>query len=440
MKNRGGMFTGWRQVFNFTAAQNMKGAGFKVSTIGIAVLLFAVFFAMNCIMANSQLEESKKDQDAVMDLEDTSIKTIYYTSDDEYSKQVLDTTIASIKDAVEIQFKEASSDVKEDKLSAEKGSIVMFSYTEDEIVKFDFNISKEAEVAEEDVDTFAMQFTAIVNNIKYSMAGLSQIQIAMVNSSEYVYSEVVDVDNVDEETDIGLMIAEMVVPMVYTMIFYIMIIMYTQSIQKLVVAEKTSKLMETLLTSVKPYAVITGKVLAMAAIGIGQTLLWLAGGVLGFIVGDKVALEIYPEYTNVISEVIELMQTDSEIAFAPAGIVMAIICMILGYLVYCVLGGLSGAVVSKIEDMSGAQMIFMIPTMIGFFASYLAPVMSDNEVMFTIFRLVPIISPFMIPAELIIGKAAMWEGLASMAVLAVTCFVLILFTGKIYKNKVFNRG
>lgn len=440
MKNRGGMFTGWRQVFNFTAAQNMKGAGFKVSTIGIAVLLFAVFFAMNCIMANSQLEESKKDQDAVMDLEDTSIKTIYYMSDDEYSKQVLDTTIASIKDAVEIQFKEASSDVKEDKLSAEKGSIVMFSYTEDEIVKFDFNISKEAEVAEEDVDTFAMQFTAIVNNIKYSMAGLSQIQIAMVNSSEYVYSEVVDVDNVDEETDIGLMIAEMVVPMVYTMIFYIMIIMYTQSIQKLVVAEKTSKLMETLLTSVKPYAVITGKVLAMAAIGIGQTLLWLAGGVLGFIVGDKVALEIYPEYTNVISEVIELMQTDSEIAFAPAGIVMAIICMILGYLVYCVLGGLSGAVVSKIEDMSGAQMIFMIPTMIGFFASYLAPVMSDNEVMFTIFRLVPIISPFMIPAELIIGKAAMWEGLASMAVLAVTCFVLILFTGKIYKNKVFNRG
>ncbi len=440
MKNRGGMFTGWRQVFNFTATQNMKGAGFKVSTIGIAVLLFAVFFAMNCIMANSQLEDSKKDQDAVMDLEDTSIETIYYMSDDEYSKQVLETTITSIKDAVEIQFKEASSDVKEDKLSAEKGSIVMFSYTEDEIVKFDFIISKEAEVAEEDVDTFAMQFTAIVNNIKYSMAGLSQIQIAMVNSSEYVYSEIVDVDNVDEETDIGLMIAEMVVPMVYTMIFYIMIIMYTQSIQKLVVAEKTSKLMETLLTSVKPYAVITGKVLAMATIGIGQTLLWLAGGVLGFIVGDKVALEIYPEYTNVISEVIELMQTDSKIAFAPTGIIMAIICMVLGYLVYCVLGGLSGAVVSKIEDMSGAQMIFMIPTMIGFFASYLAPVMTDNEVMFTIFRLVPIISPFMIPAELIIGKAAMWEGIASMAVLAITCFVLILFTGKIYKNKVFNRG
>ncbi len=440
MKNRGGMFTGWKQVFKFTATQNMKSSGFKVSTIGITVILFAIFFAMNCIMANSQLEDSKKDADAVMDLEDTSIKTIYYMSDDEYSKQVIETTIASIKDAVEIGFEEASGDVKEDKLSTEKGSLVMVSYTEEEVVRFDFNISKEAEVSEGDVDTFAMQFTAIVNNIKYSMAGLSQIQIAMINSSEYVYSEIVDVDDIDEETDIGLMVAEMVVPMVYTLVFYLMVIMYTQSIQKLVVSEKTSKLMETLLTSVKPYAVITGKVLAMAVIGIGQTLLWIAGGVLGYIVGDKVAVGIYSEYSNVIGEIIDLMKTDSEIAFAPAGIIMALICIVLGYLVYCTLGGLSGAVVSKIEDMSGAQMIFMIPIMIGFFASYLAPVMAESEALYTAFRLIPIISPFMMPAELLIGKAAMWEGIASIGILFVTCFVLVLVTGKIYKNKVFNRG
>lgn len=440
MKNRGGMFTGWRQVFNFTATQNMKGAGFKVSTIGITILLFAVFFAINCIMANSQLEDSKKDADAVMDLEDTSIKTIYYMSDDEYSKQVVDTTVASIKDAVDIEFKEATDDVKEDKLCAEKGSIVMFSYTEEEVVKFEFNISEVAEVSEGDVNTFASQFTAIVNNIKYSMAGLSQIQIAMINSSEYVYSEVIDVDRVDEETDIALMLAELIVPMVYSFVFYFMILMYSQSIQKLVVAEKTSKLMETLLTSVKPYAVITGKVLAMATIGIGQTLLWIVGGVLGYIVGDKVALEIYPEYTNYIGEIIGLMKTDSEIAFAPMGIALAVVCMVLGYLVYCTLGGLSGAVVGKIEDMSGAQMIFMIPTIIGFFASYLTPVATDSEVVFTVLRMVPIISPFMVPAELIIGKAAMWEGVASAAILLATCFALVVVTGKIYKNKVFNRG
>ncbi len=439
MKNRGGLFTGWRQVFNFTAEQNMKGAGFKASTIGISILIFALFFAINCIMANSQLEDSRKDPDAAIDIEDTTINTIYYVCEDEYSKQVVDTTLAAIGEQLEIEFKKASGDNATDTHTNEQGSIVMVASTEEYVMKFDFNVSKESNVDKGDVEEFALQFVSVVDNIKYSIAGLSEIQIAILNSSEYVYSEVISVDELDEEIDEGLMIAEMVVPMVYTMLFYFIILMYAQSIQKLVVAEKTSKLMETLLASVKPYAVITGKVLAMATIGIGQTVLWIVSGVLGYIVGDKVALEIYPEYENYIGGIIELMKTDSEIAFAPTGIVLAIICMILGYLVYCILSGLSGALVNKIEDMSSYQMIFMIPVMIGFFASYMGPLFSDNEVMFTIFRIIPIISPFMIPAELIIGKAAMWEGIASIAVSLITCAALVMFTGKVYKDKVFNR-
>lgn len=439
MKNRGGLFTGWRQVFGFTASQNMKGNGFKISTIGISVLIFALFLAINCIMANSQLEDSEKDPDAVIDIEDTTIKTIYYMSEDDYSKQVLEATIANIKDQIEIEFKEVSKDFETNKNTNEYGSIVMITSTEDYVVKFDFNVSEESKVKQDDVEMFASQFGYIVDNMKYSIAGLSQIQIAILNSSENIYPEVISVEKVDEEVDEGLMIAEMIVPMVYTMMFYFIILMYAQSIQKLVVAEKTSKLMETLLTSVKPYAVITGKVLAMATIGIGQTLLWVISGVLGYMVGDKIAEGIYPEYVNYIGEIIGLMKTDSEIAFAPTGIILAIVCMILGYLVYCILSGLSGALVSKIEEMSSYQMIFMIPVMIGFFASYMGPLFSENESMFTVFRMIPIISPFMIPAELIIGKAALWEGIASAAVSLVTCGVLVLITGKIYKNKVFNK-
>jgi len=437
MKNRGGLFDGWKQVFKFTANQNMKGTGFKVSTIGIALLMFALLIAINCIMANSQLKESKKDKDAVMDLEDTTIEAIYYSSKDEQSKEVIENVIESIKEDVDIEF---VVNENEDKVLNSKGDLVMVSYMDENVLKLEFNIGEESSVEEDDVKTFAAQFAAIIDNMRYSMVGLSQVQIAMVNASEYVYTQVVDVDKVNEEVDEGLMIAQMVVPMIYTMVFYFMVLMYAQSIQKLIVTEKTSKLMETLLTSVKPYAVIMGKVLAMAVIGIGQTLLWVLGGVLGYIVGDKIALQIYPEYENYIGMVIDLMQTDSEIAFAPVGIILAIIAMVLGYFVYCLLGGLSGAVVNKIEDMSGAQMFFMIPTMIGFFAAYLGPLMIESDALNTVFRLVPIISPFMLPAELIIGKALMWEGLCSIGILLATCFGLVIFIGKIYKNRVFNRG
>ena len=134
------------------------------------------------------------------------------------------------------------------------------------------------------------------------------------------------------------------------------------------------------------------------------------------------------------------MQTDSNIAFTPVGIILALVTMILGYLVYCVLAGLSGAVVGKIEDMSSSQMIFMIPIFIGFFATYIMPVATNSKIVFTIMRMIPIISPFMVPAEFIIGKVTMWEGIVSALISVATCFGLILLTGKVYKNKVFNRG
>lgn len=440
MKNKGGLFTGWRQVFNFTAAQNMKGTGFKASTIGIGILLFAIMIVVNCILADSQLDEQSKDPNQVIDIEETSIKNIYYIAEDDYSNQLLSTVVENIKAGLKnIQIKEATDEMLESKMSDEEGSMVMVAAFEDNVLKFYFNISRASKVEEDDVNEFAHQFVAVVDNMKYAMAGLSQIQIAMVGSSEMVYSDVVSVEEIDKELDMGLMIAEMVVPMVFTMVFYIMILTYCQSISKIVVAEKTSKLMETLLTSVKPYAVIAGKVLAMASIGIAQTLLWVLCGVAGFMAGDKIALKINPEYDNVISDIIGMMKTDSDIAFTATGIILAVICIVLGYLTYCTLAGLSGAVVGKIEDMAASQMIFMIPTIIGFMAAYILPVTSDSKALLTAIRMIPITSPFMVPAELIIGKITMWEGLLSIGILAVTCFTLVIVTGKIYKNKVFNR-
>ncbi len=439
MKNRGGMFTGWRQVFKFTATQNMKGTGFKVTTIGLAVVLFALFFAINCIMANSQLEESKKDADAVMDIEDTSIEKIFYICEDKYSTQIIEMVIAGIKDRVDIEFEIDSSNSMDEKPPVEEGKIAMIAHMDENVLKLDFKIGETSLVEQSDVEEFAIQFAAVVDNVKYGAVGLSQVQIAMINAGEMVSSEVIDVDDADEEKDMGIIIAEVVVPMIYSFAFYMIIALYCQSIQKLVVAEKTSKLMETLLTSVKPYAVILGKVLAMAVIGIGQTLIWLVGGVLGYIVGDKVALQIYPEYENIIGEIINLMKTDSGVAFTATGIAFALVTMILGYLVFCVLAGLSGALVGKIEDMSTCQMVFMIPIFIGFFASYIVPMATNSKAIYTVLRMVPIVSPFMVPAEFIIGKVSMLEGILSAVVMFATCFVLVVVTGKIYKNKVFNR-
>lgn len=434
MKN---LFTGWRQVFNFTASQTVKGKGFKLSTFGVFAVIVAIFIAVNCIMAHSQLDKEEKD---IIDLKDTTIKKVHFTCTDvsnpEFVNAIVEFTKSSVK---KIEIVTDSKDIPDNNLIDKKGEIVMEAYEEEGLLKFNFYISDKSKVKKSDAGEFASKFLSIVNTSKYTVSGLDTQTVGMITASNQTSPQVVSVDEIEKAHNDGIMLMEMIVPMIYSFVFYFMVFTYGQSVSKSVMAEKTSKLMETLLTSVKPYAVITGKVLSIALICIGQALFWIVGGVLGFVIGDKIALSINPDYINYIGEVVEIMKNDTKGAFTVTAVIFAVISMVLGFFVYCILAALSSAVCNRIEDMANSQLIFQMPVMVGFMVSYLGPLLIESKAVNTFIRFFPITSPFSLPAEVIIGKALLWEGALSIVILLVSCILLVLFTGKIYKNKVFNR-
>ena len=83
-----------------------------------------------------------------------------------------------------------------------------------------------------------------------------------------------------------------------------MLLGYGLSIGNIVSIEKSSKLMEMLLTYVQPYALIFGKIFAMATIAIMKMILWIGGLVGGFFVGDFIARTyVFEEYQNLLIEI-----------------------------------------------------------------------------------------------------------------------------------------
>ena len=64
----------------------------------------------------------------------------------------------------------------------------------------------------------------------------------------------------------------------------------------------------------------------------------------------------------------------------------------------------------------------------------------DNDKLLTAVHLVPVTSPFILPADIILGKCSIVEGVVSLVILSATTFGLILITGKVYKGKIFNRS
>ena len=91
------------------------------------------------------------------------------------------------------------------------------------------------------------------------------------------------------------------------------------------------------------------------------------------------------------------------------------------------------------EDISTAMSVFQIPVIVGWLVAYFSS-FANNEALLTAIHLIPVTSPFILPADIILGKCGIIEGIGSLALLVVSTVVLILITGKVYKGKIFNRS
>lgn len=191
-----------------------------------------------------------------------------------------------------------------------------------------------------------------------------------------------------------------------------------------ITTEKTSKIMETLVTSTSPRSIILGKTIGIGLIGLGQVLLF---GVTA-VVCAKLCLD--PE---ILSALLDLSN------FTPYLAIITILYFILGYFAYALLYALTGSTVSKPEDIQSANTPVVILTMIGFYLSYFTLTNPTGEL--NVFAsLLPISSPFCMPLRIMMGLASGWDVALSIAILLVFCFVVAHIAIKVYSSAILNYG
>ena len=123
-----------------------------------------------------------------------------------------------------------------------------------------------------------------------------QVYLDRALAAETDYSDVPQ----EEESDGSALVQEilsMALPYVNVMLIYFLVLFYGQNTSGSVILEKTSKLMDTFLISVKPKAMIFGKVLAICAAGVLQFAIWVIAAVAGFAVGTALVRMINPATT-----------------------------------------------------------------------------------------------------------------------------------------------
>lgn len=423
-------FSGYKDVLSFTLRQTTKGTSFKITTFGIALVLFLVMLLITIISATLKDDRNLSPITRVYVLDQSGYSPIDFNLLGQMNDSFAGIQFIS-KDS-NTTIEQASKDMNG--VSQTEALLHIRKNNEDFVMSILY--PPHSIIRQEDGQNLLNQLISVFQIHKISEIGLSSKQLESINKQVMTSFSTAG----EAKESIGEILIKVLAPMLFAFVLYIMLLLYGQSICKSLITEKTSKLLELLLTSVRPYAVISGKVLAMYLLAIGQFLLWLVCGIAGYVIGNIVAKYMNPEYINPVTQTLNLIKNNTNTnAFTLTAIVLGMIALCLGFLFYLVLAGLIGAILSKAEDLSSGMALYQIPVVISFMMAYLIPLQEGSKLIHFV-RYFPFTSPFLIPADIVIGNMAPLKGILSILILSVTTVLLILLTSKVYKGMVFFNG
>lgn len=227
--------------------------------------------------------------------------------------------------------------------------------------------------------------------------------------------------NQAEEKEVGGNILAM---MLLSIVLFYAIYFYAYQVSTSITTEKTSKIIETLVTSTSPRTIVLGKTLGIGLVGVLQTIV--------LVVVAIICANLFLT-SEMVSAVLDMSNMTGMLAM------ITIVYYILGYSLFALLYALTGSTVAKPEDIQSANGPVAILAVIGFYLSYFT-MMNPTSSLNNFAAIFPISSPFCMPFRVMMGIATMPEILISLAVLLVTIAIVAQVSIKIYSSAILNYG
>ncbi|MDR0683018.1 MAG: ABC transporter permease [Dysgonamonadaceae bacterium] len=253
----------------------------------------------------------------------------------------------------------------------------------------------------------------------YNIPGLkniieeSKISITMKN---------IRLDETGKETETSAKFV-MAIGMIFTVLIYMFIFSYGAMVMQGVMEEKTNRIIEVMVSSVKPFDLMMGKLIGIGLVGLTQFGLWgvLIGGV------SLVGTSLVSGLDGTLATIITFLATGNLLELC----LYFILFFIGGYLIYASLFAAIGAMVNSQEDTQQYIMPITILILFAFYAGFYSAQNPDGPLAFWT-SLIPFTSPIVMMTRLPYG-VSWWEICLSIALLAVTVILIIQLTAKIYR-------
>jgi len=212
---------------------------------------------------------------------------------------------------------------------------------------------------------------------------------------------------------------------------YMVILLYAVAVMRATLEEKTSRIVEVVISSMEPWQLMLGKIVGVGAVSFTQMAVWLGSGALLASMGLPALVAARPEVTSLaqISEVLP-----------GAGLLSLFVgFFVLGFLMYSGLYAAVGAMCNTDEEAQQAQfpliLLLVVPILL------VMPVIENpNSTMATSMSLFPLFTPILMWARVAGGGVPAWQIGVSFALMAVSVLAIAWLAGRIYKTGILMTG
>lgn len=218
------------------------------------------------------------------------------------------------------------------------------------------------------------------------------------------------------------------------------IIIYGNMVMRSVIEEKTNRIIEIIVSSVKPIQLMLGKILGTSLAGITQFGIWVVlGGLLLFVATALTGVDIgaaQPQAQQGLEEIgnAEMQQLLVDIANLPmlTLVIAFIIYFIGGYFLYSAIYAAIGAAVDSETDTQQFMFPILLPLMLGIYVGFFSVIENPHGTVSTIFSMIPLTSPIVMLMRIPFG-VPWWEIGISLVLLIVTNAAVLWLAAKIYR-------
>ena len=384
-------------VFKYEFKKIVLSKGYLISTGIMAIILAGVFFLPQLI---SDLKLFKSDDNTPVAL----IKTDYTKSE-----TLVQTIHAALPD-YEVKLTDKSTEeAKQEVINDKAKFFIEANHNLTEVTEYSKIGFSDASVREvQSIDT-------IVKNLRQSDL------LAEQNLAPAAIAKVLNPDvKINLETVNKNGAASVIYTFVLIYALYMAITFYGSHVMNSVVTEKTSRAMEVLATSVKPNALLFGKIISTSLAGLIQ----IAAIIIEAFICVKISSVNNPDFP--VNQIISNIPTQI--------LVYMLIFFLLGFLIYSFLYGAFASTVSKIDELGSAVMPVQIIIIFTFFVTMSAINSGNADTPFNVFlSYFPFTAPMMMFTRAIISNVSTPEIILSILVLIVSTYFIGWLSARIYR-------